>query len=326
MLMTPDTRIYPKNKRVNSSLHNIHTMKYGKVEQVNDVDFSFPKDHVFTQEYHSEQGVDVLENVKLYVGCAKWSRPEWKGIIYPAKTKSGDFLHHYSRQFNGIELNTTRYGIKKPEQIRAWYDQTPEDFVFAPKFPESVTHYKQLRGAYEDTMRFIESVEKFEDKLGPAFLQLSDRFGPNRFSVLTDFLDRIPRSFRLTLELRHPEWFSEEKNLSPLAEFLREKNITWLITDTPGRRDGIHQVLTASTVFIRFAGCDVAEIDNKRIDDWVERLGEWVAHGVREIHFYVHNIPEENSPALANTFITKFNERHGTAFRGPRIGAEPTLF
>lgn len=50
---------------------------------------------------------------ELYVGCAKWGRKEWVGMIYPPKTKEADFLAQYVKHFNSIELNALFYGMPK---------------------------------------------------------------------------------------------------------------------------------------------------------------------------------------------------------------------
>ena len=294
-------------------------MKYGYLENVETVDFSFPANDETNESFlEALPSGQAEEGLKIYAGCAKWSRPEWKGVLYPPTAKPSEFLIHYGRQLNGIELNTTRYGIKSPAQIIAWREQVPSDFVFCPKFPQSISHYRQLKNTHEETMAFIESVRNFDSKLGPCFLQLSDKFGPDRIDVLTKFLSRLPEGFEVVLELRHPEWFVEP-HLNRMREILREKKIGWIMTDTPGRRDALHQVVTSCTVFIRFAGCNDTNIDGRRLDDWVNRLDLWERQGVNEVYFFIHNIPEAGSPLLCHHLIQKINGKLKTSLKALRL-------
>ena len=101
-------------------------MKFGSVENPEEVDFALPDDL-----HDSER---VLKNgsplKSVFIGCAKWNRQDLKKF-YPRGTK--DELAYYSSQFNSIELNATFYNHFRVEQIEKWRDATPEDFKFFPK-------------------------------------------------------------------------------------------------------------------------------------------------------------------------------------------------
>ena len=92
-------------------------MKFGKVEDPGNIDFTLPPDHPDTKR--------VLEKHKdgfsfeAFVGCAKWNRKDLKGF-YPRGTK--DELAYYSTQFNSIELNATFYKTEKME--KGWPTKT----------------------------------------------------------------------------------------------------------------------------------------------------------------------------------------------------------
>jgi len=79
-------------------------MKFGKVENPDLVDFSFPADHPDTKRVLNQYRKE--NNFEVYVGCAKWNRNDLKGF-YPKGVK--DELTYYSRQFNAIEMNATFY-------------------------------------------------------------------------------------------------------------------------------------------------------------------------------------------------------------------------
>lgn len=158
-------------------------MDFGRVEDIDAVDFSLPPDHAITKEVLKPEKSNK-NPIQLYVGCAKWGRPDWIGKIYPKGTKSKDFLSHYVKYFNSIELNALFYNLQPKKTIERWAALPDNDFRFCPKFSNSISHIRQLKNADKETDRYIDHMLSFGNKLGPAFLQLSDRFGTNRGDVI----------------------------------------------------------------------------------------------------------------------------------------------
>src|SRR5438094_94724 len=55
-------------------------------------------------------------------------------LFYPLSVKtSGDRLRFYATQFPLVEVDSSYYGIPKPENAEAWAAQTPPDFTFDVK-------------------------------------------------------------------------------------------------------------------------------------------------------------------------------------------------
>lgn len=288
-------------------------MKFGQVEIPALVDFTLPADHSETKRVLSESPSDKFD---VYVGCAKWNRTDLKGF-YPRGTK--DELTYYSTQFNSIELNATFYNLPSIEQVMKWKDKTPDGFKFFPKITNSMSHYRRLLNVNQLVDMFCDSVAHFEEKLGMVFLQLNDQFSPNEFKKLQDFIEYFPKVIPLAVEVRHKGWFSDDKIWKEFCSLLEENRVTNLITDTAGRRDMVHQRLTTSAAFIRFTGCNVDEIDYKRMDDWLERIAEWKSTGLTDLFFFVHQHMEMSSPLLSAYFINKLNAMFGTSLRVPVV-------
>jgi uncharacterized protein YecE (DUF72 family) len=293
-------------------------MDFGRVDNIDAVDFSLPPDHSITKE--------VFENLKpnkrplqLYVGCAKWGREDWIGKIYPKGTKSKDFLSHYVKYFNCIELNALFYNLQPKKVIERWASLADSDFRFCPKFSNSISHIRQLKNADQETDRYIDHMLSFGDKLGPSFLQLSDRFGTNRADVIERYIDSLPRDFRTIIELRHRDWYSKNEAADKIFQRFRELNIGTIITDTSGRRDCLHMKLTTPLAFIRFVGNNMHPSDFKRLDSWVDRIKTWIDSGLREIYFFIHNHEELNSPELCKYAIEQFNKKCGTTLKVPDL-------
>jgi uncharacterized protein YecE (DUF72 family) len=148
---------------------------------------------------------------KVYVGCAKWGRTEWVGKIYPQGTKEAKFLDYYVNHYNSIELNATHYKTYPPSGIKKWADKAEgKDFLFCPKFPQTISHYSSFMDIDDKTNAFLEGILAFGEHLGPVFLQVSDKFSPKRKENLYKYLETLPRDLQFFLEVRNPEWFANK--------------------------------------------------------------------------------------------------------------------
>lgn len=298
-------------------------MKFGKVEQPELIDFTIPKDHIDTSVLlsKSEKG----EKTNIYVGCAKWNRQDLKNF-YPRGTK--DELVYYSSQFNSIELNATFYRIFPAEQYEKWYDKTPEGFKFFPKMTNEVSHLRRLNDkVYEVADRYLEVTSLLKDKLGTIFLQMHNNFNPKNWDRVVRFVEYWPKEFPLAMEFRHTDWFNDEKVAQELYHLLEENNIANVLVDTAGRRDIMHMRLTSNEAFIRYVGAN-HESDYNRLDDWINRLSNWKAAGLENIHFFVHQNLELESPLLSAYFIEKLNQKFGTDLTVPQttLSSQKGLF
>ncbi|WP_113639230.1 DUF72 domain-containing protein [Nubsella zeaxanthinifaciens] len=287
-------------------------MEFGRVEtsEINKIDFTLPADGEQTKLTLKGKAIN---DPKFFVGCAKWGRKEWVNLIYPPKTKEKDFLGEYVKHFNSIELNAVFYGIPKEDQILKWKEMADQrdDFLFCPKFSRAITHIKRLNNAQGETDLYLKAISQFGDKLGPCFLQLGDNFGPKNFEVLKQYLEALPRDLNLFLEVRHPDWFSVAADRKALFSLLADLNIGAAITDASGRRDCVHMELPTPKAFIRFVGNGgkfLESSDKKRVDDWVERLQEWLSKGLEEVYFFLHQHDESDTPIIADYTIEKFNK------------------
>ena len=288
-------------------------MKFGKVEDPGNIDFTLPKDKVETSQL-LKQAKGNSDNLEVNVGCAKWNRQDLKNF-YPRGTK--DELTYYSSQFNTIELNAFFYRIFPPEQVRKWKEKSNDNFKFCPKVPQIISQFKRLKNVEQELDSYIDSISQFEEKLGMCFLQMHPSFAPKSFESLEAFIKLWPSEFELSVELRHADWYSDEKAFSELCHLLQENNITHTITDTAGRRDLIHMRLTTPKCFVRFTGAN-HKSDYTRLDDWVVRLTSWKESGIKTINFFVHQNLEKESPLLTAHFNKNMNKTIGTQLTIPK--------
>ncbi len=140
----------------------------------------------------------------LYLGTQGYAYKDWVGNFYPVQVPPDDYLNHYIEHFRAVELDSTFYGVPQPATVRAWYDLTPPDFVFAAKFPRRLTHAAQL--SVDDARAFLDVMQGLREKCGPLLLQFPSDFGPDRAAELDRFLGELPRTFRYAVEFRHAGW------------------------------------------------------------------------------------------------------------------------
>jgi uncharacterized protein YecE (DUF72 family) len=305
-----------------ANIIHIHTvMKFGSVNNPGDINFSLPDDHTQTKHVLAAYGDTNKPNV--FVGCAKWNKNDLKNF-YPKGV--GDELEYYSKNFNSVELNATFYNTYSEEQISAWHDKVPDAFKFFPKINRYISHLKWLKDIDEATDDFYNNIVHFRKKLGTTFLQLRDNFQPKFFDRVANFVERWPEGVPLAIELRHSDWFDDTGAADGLYNLLEKNNVANIITDTAGRRDLLHMRLTNNEAFVRYVGANHAS-DYDRLDEWVQRLATWNQQGLDNIHFFVHQNKERESPKLSAYFIAKLNEALGTDLEPPQLpGGQNDLF
>ena len=294
-------------------------MKFGRLDRPDLVDFSMPENHADT--------INILEtappgdSLNVYVGCAKWNRQDLKGF-YPRGTK--DELSYYSTQFNSIELNATFYRTPSVKQVQIWHDKTPDTFKFFPKITNSISHLKRLNQVEAIVDEYCNNIREFKNKLGMVFLQMHDNFKAKDFERIERCLNYFPSDIPLAVEVRNAEWFSNLEISNLFYESLKSKNAANIIVDTAGRRDMMHMRLSSPTAFIRYVGAN-HESDYARLDEWVERIKNWIDLGLKNLYFFVHQNIEVASPLLSAYFIKKLNTTCNLNLTIPNSGSQGKL-
>lgn len=302
-------------------------MEFGRIpeSELNTIDFTLPAEPVFNRQVLKGK---QQKQPKVYLGCAKWGRTEWIGKIYPPKTKEKDFLEHYVKHYNSIELNATHYKVYGAAGIEKWAAKAEgKDFKFCPKMYQGVTHRGNLKGKDFITTEFLRGIIAFKEHLGPVFVQVSDSFSPKRKEELFDFLRSLPTDMQFFMEVRHPEWFTKPDMSEELFTQLKEMNIGAVITDTSGRRDCAHMHLTVPKTFIRYVGNSLHPTDYTRVDAWIDRMKYWIDQGIEEIYFFMHMHDEAFSPELTVYMVDKLNATCGLELQKPAfVQQQQSLF
>lgn len=258
-------------------------MKFGKLESVDHLSFSLDvpsQDYSFLPNDHSGK-------LEIIVGGTVWGVPQWKGIHFPVKTKPTEFLHYYSRLFPCIEFNGSYYRTPPVAQVAKWVEQVSENFLFCPKFPQSISHWRQFQNSERETDLFMEALFAFGKNLGTTFIQLPPHYSPAKAEPLLRYLEKLPRDVRYSVEMRHPDWFLGNV-LEEYAEELNKLNVGLIVCDTSGRRDAVHMRLTSDELVIRFGGNDLHASDELRLNQWMKQLKAWEKVGLKKCYFWIH--------------------------------------
>ena len=296
-------------------------MKFGKVDDPSNIDFSLPNDASATAEVLKKG--NERDGFEIYIGCAKWNRNDLKGF-YPKGVK--DELGYYSKAFNSIELNATFYRMPDLVQVEKWKEKVPPGFRFCPKVTNTISHFKRLLHAEKDIDQFCNAVASFDGHLGISFLQLHDNFLPKDFDRLKGFLQNFPQGIPLAVEVRNVQWMADKAIFARYTDLLSSLDMSNVIVDTAGRRDLLHMHLTNGAAFVRYVGAN-APTDYNRLDEWVERVARWREMGLKQLYFFIHQNVEVESPLLAAYFIKGLNQTLNLKLKIPvKEVQENTLF
>ncbi len=296
-------------------------MKFGRAEDLSKVTFDFPVEPLANKPRLDRYELGATQGKpNIYIGATGWSMKEWVGKWYPDKTKSADYLREYGKQFNTIELNTTHYRIPTPELVKKWYNSVPDDFRFCPKVPQTISHSNDFGMPSGALQEFIRSMDGLREKLGCIFLQLPPYFGADRLKLLNIFLGRWPSVLPLAVEVRHASWFADPFATEALMDALAARQVAAVITDVAGRRDVLHNYITAPRTMVRFVGNGLRETDFTRLAAWSDKLKEW---NLPETYFFPHQPDNLLSPDASAWFARHLQADGFATTRGPKVWEGP---
>ena len=162
----------------------------------------------------------------ILVGTSGWSYRGWRGPFFPTVLPVRQHLEFYASRFKTTELNGVFYRTPTEQAVRRWAAQTPDNFVFAWKASQFITHWRRLSETARDSLKLMDSRRRLlGSKAGPVLFQLPPRFEKNRERLAT-FLGFLSRRTRYSFEFRHPSWYEDD-----ILDLLRENDIALCISD-----------------------------------------------------------------------------------------------
>lgn len=248
---------------------------------------------------------------------------DWNDVFYPPGTKSSEYLEHYARHFNSVELDTTFYATPDVGRVKHWASAVPGDFKFAMKTPRTVTHDGSIDRNVDRMFEFLDAVFHFDQKLGVILLQFGPSFDATQSPKLRTFLRALPSDMRFAAEFRHSSWFADAT-----AALLAEHNIAWVAGDyaAPPRPPR----LTADFLYIRWIGEHhrFKQLNHEQIDVtdrllwWRAQLTSPTARQLTSIWGYFNN----DYSGYAIAACKRFKELLGLSTAARENPKQPTLF
>ncbi len=182
---------------------------------------------------------------RIVVGTSSWADPGFVAQWYPPGLAERDLLAFYAARFDGVEVNSTWYGIPDPHTVRRWVEATPDGFTFDWKLHRLLSRHaaqpdslpKDVREELHVTprgrvrltpelerelaRRTIEAAAPLVEagRLSSFLLALTPAFAPGSHAL--DELDELLEALAphpVAIELRHRAW---------VGTHLRELTLRW---------------------------------------------------------------------------------------------------
>lgn len=198
----------------------------------------------------------------IHVGTSGYGHKEWKGVFYPERIPAREMLRFYAGRLSAVEINYTFYHMPTEKVLLAWAEQVPDNFAFALKASQVITHRKRLRDVDGESDYFFRTIAIMGRKMGPVLFQFPRSFRVDR-PALEGFLPLVPENMLCAFEFRSPSW------LEPgVLGMLRDRDCSLCIVDSDEQlADEI--VSTASWGYLRLRRSEYTKAD---LEQWKERI------------------------------------------------------
>jgi uncharacterized protein YecE (DUF72 family) len=245
---------------------------------------------------------------RVFVGTSGWTYDSWRGPFYPPKIPKRAWLEFYATQFSTTEVNGSFYRTPSVDAVRAWRDQTPDEFLFAWKASKFITHWKRLTAKCDNSIALLVTrLEVLGPKTGPVLFQLPPQFVANR-ERLAAFIRMLPKRYRYAFEFRHSSWYD-----GPIVDLLRENDIALCLSD---HHDAPSPwLVTARHVYVRGHGPGGRYRDNypdATLQAWARSIKQW-RRGRRDVFVYFDNDQKSAAPIDAQRLSQVIERRRTSA-------------
>jgi uncharacterized protein YecE (DUF72 family) len=196
---------------------------------------------------------------RIVVGTSSWADPGFAEEWYPPGLPKRDQLPFYAERFDGVEVNSTWYGVPTPKAVANWAEATPPRFAFDVKLHQAMSRHSadvrslppDLRDRVDVTprgrvrpgpeldrelgRRYLEATAPLiaSGKLASFLLQLSPAFKPRsrELDELDDLLEALA-PHPVAVEFRHRGWVDPERLEHTLA-WLEDHGAAFVAVDAP---------------------------------------------------------------------------------------------
>ena len=199
-------------------------------------------------------------------------------------------LHYYGEHFRTVEINNTFHRMPKVSVLENWAGEVPEEFRFALKAPQQITHVLRLKDVGDSMSYLLDVVGTLKERLGPILFQLPPWLRKD-VSLLHTFLALFPSRVRAAFEFRHQSWFDDE-----IFGLLHDHQVALCVAEAEGDLE-VPFVATAGWGYLRLRRPDYGDAELK---GWLERVRkqEW-----EEVFVFFKHEEECKGPRMAERFL-----------------------
>lgn len=264
--------------------------------------------------------------LRFITGCPLWAEPSWAGNLYTRDSDADERLAQYSRVFGTVEGNTTFYSLPSEARVARWAELLADDFHFCAKFPREVSHGGRLDPTHPALQTFLGRMAPLEQRLGPIWLQLPERFAPQELGTLADFLDGLPSDYRYAVEVRNPGFFRKDDAERQLNRLLHQRGVERISFDSralfaseatdPSTLEAkqrkprlpVHAIALTERPSVRFIGGMDQAANWEALAPWLDKCVQWLQDG-RQPMLFMHTPDNLLAPQLARDFHAALCER-----------------
>jgi uncharacterized protein YecE (DUF72 family) len=223
--------------------------------------------------------------VTVRIGTSGWSYQHWTGVLYAPGLAPAKRLARYVEVFDTVELNASFYRWPKDSTFAAWRDQLPAGFTMSVKAHRGLTHYRRLASPGPWIERFDRCWHLLGDRRGVLLVQLHPEQRRDD-ARLDSFLQQVPATIRVAVELRHPSW-----NDPAVYQVLERRRAAYVVMSGAGL--ACVPRATTDLVYVRLHGPDQDAIyagcySDDQLRRWADRIAHWDRDG-RDVWVYFNN-------------------------------------
>jgi uncharacterized protein YecE (DUF72 family) len=230
-------------------------------------------------------------HMKILVGTSGYSYKEWKGSFYPAKLASNRMLEFYAERLPAVEINNTFYRLPQKSVLQTWAGQVPQEFRFAIKASQRITHKKRLRDVEDETTYLFDTLKALEERLGAVLFQLPPYLRKDT-ERLAAFVRILPKGVPVAFEFRHESWEADT-----VHAILGDAGCAWCVADNDDSAAG-DIPSTADWTYLRLRR---SAYSVRELRQWKRRID--AAHFHQAYVFFKHE-DEATGPSLAARFLS----------------------
>lgn len=226
----------------------------------------------------------------FYLGMSGLLLPVPNKSFFPLNFKDKSRLSYYGSLLNTIEINSSFYKIPMPTTVEKWAADVPKDFKFSFKLFKEITHTKGF--AFDETLiaKFLEVINRVEDKRGCLLVQLPPSVRIDNFLQLQSLMFCLrasdpDRQWKIVFEFRHKSLFVDE-----IYELLEEFRFGLVVHD---KLFGGSPIVDTGVdfVYLRFHGPNGnyrESYADEVLADYATYIAEWLADG-KQVFVYFNN-------------------------------------